>query len=109
MLARYRARTNKRGLQRFKRAAKLIQHAVRNRKKKTTMTAKLAIAVEEARMDKQVTTLRDKVSACSVSGRAPDENTLLEVESYVAVCLLPLLLHTHTLTLSVFLAECWII
>lgn len=47
------------------------------------MTAKLAIVVEEARMDKQVTTLRDKVSACSVSGRAPDENTLLEIESYV--------------------------
>lgn len=82
---RYRARTSKRGLQRFKRAAKLIQHAMRNRKKKTAMAAKLAIVVEEARMDKQLTTLRDKVSACSVSGRSPDENTLIEIESYVAM------------------------
>ncbi len=79
--ARYRARTSKKGLQRFKRAVSLIQHVIRNRKKKTTMTAKLAIAVEEARMDNRVTTLRDKISACSVSNRAPDENTLLEVES----------------------------
>lgn len=82
---RYRARTRKRGLDRFKRAARLIQHAMRNRKKKTAMTAKLAIAVEEARMDKQLTTLREKVSACSLSGRSPDENTLLEIETYVGV------------------------
>jgi len=83
--ARYRARTNKRGLARFKRAARLIQHAVRNRKKKTVMAAKLAVVVEEARMDKQLTTLRDKVSACSMSGRSVDESTLLEIESYVNV------------------------
>lgn len=66
---------------RFKRAAMLIQHAIRNRKKKTAMTAKLAVAVEEAMMDKKLRSLRERVSLCSMSGRSADENILLEVES----------------------------
>ena len=66
---------------RFKRAAMLIQHAIRNRKKKTAMMAKLAIAVEEAMMDEKNCSLREGVSVCSMSGRSADKKLLLEVES----------------------------
>lgn len=45
------------------------------------MTAKLAVAVEEARMDNKLRMLRERVSVCSMSGRGADENLLLEVES----------------------------
>jgi hypothetical protein len=59
----------------------LIQHAIRSRKKKTTMTAKLAIPAEEAMMDKKVRSLRERVSVSSMPGRIADEDLLLEVES----------------------------
>ena len=59
----------------------LIQHKICNRKKKTTMTAKLAVAAELAMMDKKVRSLRERVSVCSMSGRIADEDLLLEVES----------------------------
>jgi hypothetical protein len=58
----------------------LIQHVICNRKKKTTMIAKPAIAVEEAMMDNKVRSLRERVSVCSMSGGIADEDLLLEVE-----------------------------
>jgi hypothetical protein len=59
----------------------LIQHKICNRKKKTTMTAKPAVAAEEAMMNKKVRSLREQVSVCSMSGCIADSDILLEVES----------------------------
>lgn len=78
-------------LRRFKEAAVVIQKAVRNRRKKTDFSAKLAIAVEEAKMDHRLLGLKHQVSvrgdripsdsANKVTGRRVDENMLEEIET----------------------------
>ena len=96
----------------FKRAVMLIQHAIRNRKKKTAMMAKLAIAMEEAMMDEKNRSLRERVSVCSMSGCGADEKLLLEVESLVPLFFFRESDSSTRSNIAVFLhflTECWII
>jgi myosin-5 len=74
-------------MHKYRKAAVVIQKAVRNRKKKTNFTAKLARTVEMARMDHRVKGLQRKVSARgnflpqSTTGRKVDESLLQEIET----------------------------
>ena len=69
-------------MDRFKRAVRTIQHAIRNRNRMTVMTSNLAIAVEEARMDHKLQILKEKVASDRSSCKSRDGvNLLLDVES----------------------------
>jgi myosin heavy subunit len=76
-------------MSRMKKAAIIIQRAIRSRESRENFTAKLAVAVEEARMDNKLLGLKDSVSK-SVAARPPkkgmsdrtvNEELLQEVES----------------------------
>lgn len=75
-------------LSRLKKAAVVIQRAVRNREKRVTFSSKLAVAVEEARMDNKLLGLKNEVSQSAATrskkgmgGRQVNDELLQEVES----------------------------
>jgi myosin heavy subunit len=75
-------------LSRMKKAVVVIQRAVRNREKREKFSAKLAVAVEEARMDNKLLGLKNEVSQTVATkpkkgmvGRQINEELLQEVES----------------------------
>ena len=89
---RFRTRSKALQLLRLKKAATVVQRAFRTKEKRTKFTAKLAVAVEEARMDNKLLGLKHQVkeSAMTVgapkaSSRTVNEDLLEEIERY-AIC-----------------------
>ena len=79
-------------LAQFKQAAIVLQRAFRTKEKRTTFSAKLAVAVEEARMDNKLLGLKEQVAQTAQikkkkksAGRPVNEDLLEEIERYVPV------------------------
>jgi myosin heavy subunit len=121
--SRFRAKSKRYALRRWKRATVIIQRAVKTKVKRTSFTAELAIAVEEARMDTKLLGLKEKVSLASdsvstarltaspstVKGRQVNDELLGEIEKYVSKgcvhttnCQLLVLALTHFFDNSMF-------
>lgn len=71
--SRFRAKSKRYALRRFKRGAIIIQRAFRNKERRSKITAKMAIAVEEARMDHKLLGLKEKISLASCANTAAQQ------------------------------------